>query len=196
MGSNKWQSPDSWPPKGAESLSYFLSSGGRANTLNGDGVLTTTPLAKDIPDNFTYDPMHPVMSIGGNVCCQANALTGGSLDQRKWEERDDILVYTTEPLKEGMEVSGPITFTTYVSSDRKDTDITVKIIDLYPDGRAYNLDETIQRLRYRDWYDKPVAMMVPGKAYKEALQPITTRNYFVAGYRTRIAGPSTKLTRL
>jgi len=135
------------------------------------------------------------MSNGGNVCCQANALTGGALDQRKAEENDGILVYTTEPLKEGMEVSGPIQFTTYVSSDRKDTDITVKIIDVYPDGRAYNLDETIQRLRYRNGYDKPVEWMQPGKVYKVALQPMTTSNYFEAGHRIRIEVSSSNFPR-
>ncbi len=82
------------------------------------------------------------------------------------EERSDILVYTSEPLKEGMEVSGPIGVTLYVSSDAKDTDFTVKAIDVYPDGTAYNLDETIQRLRYRDGYDKPLVWMQPGKVYK------------------------------
>ncbi|HET9013354.1 MAG TPA: CocE/NonD family hydrolase [Gemmatimonadaceae bacterium] len=195
MGINKWQTSDSWPPKGAESLTYYLSSGGHANTLNGDGVLGTTPPAKDTPDVFTYDPMKPVMSVGGNVCCQANALSGGSLDQRKSEERDDILVYTTEPLTEGIEVSGPITFTTFVSSDRKDTDITVKLVDVYPDGRAYNLDETIQRLRYRNGYDKPVAMMEPGKVYEVTLQPMTTSNFFEAGHRIRIEVSSSNFPR-
>ncbi|MFL5605960.1 MAG: CocE/NonD family hydrolase [Gemmatimonadaceae bacterium] len=195
MGLNKWQSSDSWPPKGAQTLTYYLSSGGKANTLHGDGVLTTTPPAKDTPDNFAYDPMKPVMSIGGNVCCQANALSGGSLDQSRSEERDDILVYTTEPLTEGMEVSGPIEFTTFVSSDRKDTDITVKLIDVEPDGRAYNLDETIQRVRYRNGYDKPVEMMQAGKVYKVALQPMTTSNYFAPGHRIRIEVSSSNFPR-
>jgi putative CocE/NonD family hydrolase len=195
MGLNKWQSSDSWPPKGAQPLRYYLSSGGKANTLRGDGVLTTTPPDKDIPDSFAYDPMHPVMSVGGNVCCQANAITGGAVDQRKSEERDDILVYTTEPLTEGMEVSGPIEFTTFVSSDRKDTDITIKIIDVDPEGRAYNLDETIQRVRYRNGYDKPVAMMEPGKVYKVALQPMTTSNYFAPGHRIRIEVSSSNFPR-
>ena len=99
--------------------------------------------------------MNPVTSYGGNVCCTGNAITAGSFDQRKMEERPDILVYTSEPFKEGIEVSGPIEPTLYVSSDAKDTDFTVKVIDVYPDGRAYNLDESIQRMRYRDGYDKP-----------------------------------------
>ena len=76
----------------------------------------------------------------------------------RWRRAPDILVYTSEPFKEGMEVSGPIDATLYVSSDAKDTDFTVKVIDVYPDGTAYNLDETIQRVRYRDGYDKPIGV--------------------------------------
>jgi uncharacterized protein len=158
MGINKWQHSETWPPEGAKPVTLTLSSGGHANTLHGDGVLTfTQPTAPakskakspDIADLFTYDPLHPTPSYGGNVCCAANSIPGmgGALDQRKMEERPDILVYTSEPLKEGMEVSGPITATLYVSSDVKDTDVTVKVIDVLPDGTAYNLDETIQRLR-------------------------------------------------
>ena len=108
MGINKWQTSDTWPPRGAQPLTFYLSSGGNANTLNGDGVLTTKPPADDKPDTFEYDPMNPVPSYGGNVCCTGNAVTGGAFDQRKMEARPDILVYTTEPLKEGIEVSGPI----------------------------------------------------------------------------------------
>ncbi len=195
MGLNKWQTSDSWPPKGAESMTFYLSSGGHANTLQGDGVLSKSAPSKDTPDAFEYDPMKPVPSHGGNVCCQANALSGGSLDQREMEARPDVLVYTSEPLKEGMEVSGPIEFTTYVSSDRKDTDITVKVIDVYPDGKAYNLDETIQRLRYRNGYDKPIEWMQPGKVYKVALQPMTTSNFFEAGHRIRIEVSSSNFPR-
>jgi hypothetical protein len=138
--------------------------------------------------------MDPVPSRGGNVCCQANALSGGSLDQQTIEARPDVLVYTSEPLKEGIEVSGPIELTAYVSSDRRDTDISVKLLDVYPDGRAYNLDETIQRLRYREGYDKQV-FMEPGKTYKVTLQPMTTSNYFDAGHRIRIEVSSSNFPR-
>ena len=195
MGANEWKTSDVWPPRGAESLTFYLSSGGNANTLNGDGVLSTKAPAKDAPDKFEYDPMKPVMSHGGTVCCQANALSGGALDQREMEARPDVLVYTTEPFKEGTEVSGPMTFTVYVSSDRKDTDVTVKVIDVYPDGRAYNLDETIQRVRYREGYDKKPVMMEPGKVYKVPLQPMTTSNYFPAGHRLRIEVSSSNFPR-
>ncbi len=195
MGLNKWQTTDSWPPKGAEPMTFYLSSAGNANTLDGDGVLTAKAPAADRPDQFSYDPMNPVPSYGGNVCCTGNAVQGGAFDQRKMEARPDILVYTTEPLKEGTEVSGPVAVTLYVSSDARDTDFTVKVLDVYPDGRAYNLDETIQRVRYREGYDKPPVFMEKGKVYKVALSPLTTSNYFEAGHRIRIEVASSNFPR-
>jgi hypothetical protein len=163
--------------------------------VNGDGVLTTRPPAADRPDRFTYDPMNPVPSRGGNVCCTGNAVQGGAFDQREMEQRPDILVYSTEPLTEGMEVSGPVEVTLYVSSDVKDTDFTVKLLDVYPDGRAYNLDETIQRMRYRDGYDRPPVWMEKHKVYRVAFQPMTTSNYFDAGHRIRIEVSSSNFPR-
>ncbi|MGE5362377.1 MAG: CocE/NonD family hydrolase [Bacteroidales bacterium] len=195
MGINKWQSSDTWPPAGAKPLTFYLSSNGKANTMDGDGALLAAPPASDSPDSFTYDPMNPVTSYGGNVCCTGTAITAGAFDQRKMETRPDILVYTSEPFTEGMEVSGPIEPTLYVSSDAKDTDFTVKVIDVYPDGRAYNLDESIQRMRYRDGYDKPLAWMEPGKVYKVTLQPLNTSNYFEAGHRLRIEVSSSNFPR-
>ena len=195
MGSNKWQTSDTWPPRGAQPMTFYLSSNGTANTRNGDGVLTTRPPARDRPDTFSYDPKNPVPSRGGNVCCQGNAVSGGAFDQQETELRPDVLVYTTEPLKEGLEVSGPIDVTIYLSSDRKDTDVTVKVLDVYPDGRAYNLDETIQRVRYREGYDKPPTWMEPGKVYKVQLQPMTTSNWFAPGHRIRIEVSSSNFPR-
>ena len=186
MGMNKWQTSDTWPPQGAQPMTLFLSSRGKANTLRGDGGLAATSPQTDVPDSFTYDPMNPVPSYGGNVCCTGSAVTGGAFDQRKMEERPEILVYTSEALKEGIEVSGPIEATLFVSSDVKDTDVTIKLIDVLPDGTAYNLDETIQRLRYRNGYDKPMAWMEKDKVYKVQLQPMTTSNYFDSGHRIRI----------
>ncbi|MBA3601583.1 MAG: CocE/NonD family hydrolase, partial [Acidobacteria bacterium] len=160
-----------------------------------DGALVPAPPATDMPDSFTYDPMNPVPSYGGNVCCTGNAITGGSFDQRKMEERPDILVYSTEPLKESIELTGSIDVTLYVSSDAKDTDFTVKLIDVDEQGRAYNLDETIQRMRYREGYDKPPVWMQPNKVYKVKFQPMTTSNYFAAGHRIRIEISSSNFPR-
>ena len=195
MGLNKWQEADQWPPKGAEPMKFYLSSGGKANTGNGDGVLTAAPPANDSPDSFTYDPMNPVPSYGGNVCCTGNAVQGGAWDQTKMEQRDDILVYTSEPFKEGTELSGPIDVTLYVSSDAKDTDFTVKLIVVDENGKAFNLDETIQRMRYRDGYDKPMVWMEKDKVYKVSFQPMNTNNYFAPGQRLRIEVSSSNFPR-
>ncbi len=219
MGLNKWQHSSTWPPEGAKSVTLTLSSAGHANTLHGDGALVPTPgsplslssfaagggpasLPKrprparassklDLPDSFTYDPLHPTPSYGGNVCCAANTIpgNGGALDQRKMEDRPDILVYTSDPFTRDTELSGPITATLYISSDVKDTDVTVKLLDVLPDGTAYNLDETIQRLRYRDGYDHPV-WLENGKVYKVTLTAMNTSNLFAKGHciRLEVAG--------
>jgi len=195
MGLNKWQKSETWPPEGAQPMTLYLTSGGKANSLYGDGALAADAPTADSADVFVYDPMNPVPSYGGNVCCTGNAVTGGAFDQRKMEARADVLVYSSEPLKEGIEVSGDIVTTLYVSSDAKDTDFTVKVLDVDADGVAYNLDETIQRARYRDGYEKPPVWMEAGKVYKVVLQPMTTSNYFAAGHRIRIEVSSSNFPR-
>ena len=194
MGENKWKSADQWPPKEVEMTSLYLDSKGNANSLFGDGKLSLQKPTEANVDNYTYDPMNPVYSNGGNVCCIGNAIKGGALDQSNLETRNDILVYTSEPLEEGIEVSGFIEMSLFVSSDVKDTDFTVKLIDVYPDGTAYNLDETIQRARYREGYDKEV-MMEKGEVYEISLTPMSTSNYFKKGHRIRIEVSSSNFPR-
>jgi predicted acyl esterase len=186
MGSNKWQSSDTWPPEGAKPVTYYLASGGHANSLYGDGSLLAAPEPKDSPDKYVYDPMNPVPTHGGGFCCLGAEYKPGALDQRSLEVRDDVLVYSTGPLKEGIEVSGPIDVTLYVSSDAKDTDFTVKLIEVLPDGTAYNIEENIQRVRYREGYTKPPVWMEKGKVYKVTFQPMQTSIYFAPGHQLRI----------
>ncbi|MEN2280980.1 CocE/NonD family hydrolase [Algoriphagus sp. SE2] len=194
MGSNKWQTSDVWPPAEAEMTTMYLDSEGNANTRNGDGKLTPKKPKNDNPDTFQYDPMNPVTSYGGNVCCTGNAVVGGSFDQSEMELRDDILVYTSEPLEEGIEVSGFIESYLYLSSDAKDTDVTIKLIDVHPDGKAFNLDETIQRVRYREGYEKEV-WMEEGEVYEVKMTPMSTSNYFDKGHRIRIEVSSSNFPR-
>jgi len=195
MGSNVWQSAETWPPENAELKTYYLTSGGKANSLYGDGKLSIKePNSANAPDSFKYDPMNPVNSYGGNVCCTGNAVKGGAYDQQAMETRQDILVYTTEPLEKGVEVTGFIESKLYISSDAKDTDFTIKLIDVYPDGRAYNLDETIQRVRYREGYDKEV-FMEKDKVYEINLTPMATSNFFEQGHRIRIEVSSSNFPR-
>jgi len=194
MGSNEWQTSDAWPPENTEMTTFYLDSRGNANSRLGDGILTTETPADDRPDTFIYDPMDPVPSYGGNVCCTGNAVKGGAFDQQEMELREDILVYTSEPLEEGIEVSGFIDTYLYLSSDVKDTDLTLKLIDVYPDGRAYNLDETIQRVRYREGYGREV-FMEKGEIYEVKMTPLSTSNYFKKGHRIRIEISSSNFPR-
>ena len=194
MGSNKWQQSETWPPKEAVATPFYLNSNGKANSRNGNGALTLSVPKTDIPDQFSYDPANPVNSFGGNVCCIGNAIQGGSLDQQTMELREDILVYSTPPLTEDVEITGFIESVLFVSSDAKDTDFTLKLIDVYPDGKAYNLDETIQRVRYREGYDKEV-FMEKDKVYEVKLSALSTSNFFPKGHQIRIEISSSNFPR-
>ena len=194
MGKNIWQSAETWPPANTEMTTYYLSSNNGANSLFGDGILSNNNSNAEGSDGFVYDPMNPVPSYGGNVCCTGNAVKGGAFDQQIMETRNDILVYTTEVLEKGVEVSGFIEATLYVSSDAKDTDFTIKLIDVHPDGKAYNLDETIQRCRYREGYEKEV-WMENGEVYEINMTPMATSNYFKEGHRIRIEISSSNFPR-
>jgi hypothetical protein len=194
MGSNQWQSAETWPPEDTQMNTFYLNSEGSANSRFGDGKLTMAKAKQDHADQFTYDPMAPVPSYGGNVCCTGNAIKGGAFDQKEMETRNNILVYSTDILKKDTEVSGFIESTLYISSDVKDTDFTIKLIDVHPDGTAYNLDETIQRVRYREGYEKEV-FMEKGKVYKLELTPMSTSNVFKKGHRIRIEISSSNFPR-
>jgi putative CocE/NonD family hydrolase len=194
MGANEWRAADSWPPAAAEPVPFYLSSDGDANSLFGGGRLQRTPPAEEAADRFTYDPLMPVPSLGGGVCCIGNTIDGGSFDQRGVEARADVLVYTSAPLEKDLDVTGPVEVTLYVSSDAKDTDFTVKLIDVHPDGRAYNIDETVQRVRYRDGYDQQV-FMKPGEIYELRVSSMSTSNVFKKGHRVRVDVSSSNFPR-
>lgn len=195
MGKNEWKDSPSWPPPGAQPETFYLSSAGHANTMYGDGLLTSRAPGSDRPDQFVYDPLNPVPSVGGGGCCLAGFTTYGAWDQRQLETRNDILVYTTPTLKQGMEVSGPITLTLYVSSDARDTDFTFKVMDVYPDGKALNITENIQRMRWREGYDHAPVWMQPGKVYKVTFQPIDIGYYFKSGHKLRLSVSSSNFPR-
>ena len=190
MGKNSWESADAWPPDDAEMLTMYLASGGHANSVFGDGSLSTG-MASGGSDTFTYDPMNPVPSLGGGVCCNRGAALGGSFDQRGIEARADVLVYTTDPLEEDLDVTGFVRAKLFVSSDAKDTDFTVKLVDVYPDGTAYNVDDTIFRARYRDGYNKE-AFMSEGEVYELKPTAMSTSYEFKAGHSIRVEIASSK----
>jgi putative CocE/NonD family hydrolase len=194
MGDNEWQTSQQWPPRGATKMTLYLRSNNNANSTFGEGALTTDPPAENGLDSFSYDPMNPVPSLGGNICCLGNAVPPGSFDQRPIEVRDDVLVYTSDPLQSDLEVTGPIDVLLFVSSDARDTDFTIKLLDVESDGTSWNLDETIQRVRYREGYDQELFMEV-GEIYELRLGPLVTSNVFRAGHRIRIEISSSNFPR-
>ncbi|MCB2089954.1 MAG: CocE/NonD family hydrolase [Alphaproteobacteria bacterium] len=185
MGANKWQSDDQWPPKAAKEMKLYLHSGGNANSLYGDGTLSFEPPTGEGSDSYDYDPMIPVKTIGGGDCCNGGLVIPGAYDQRSIEARNDVLVYTSDPLEEPLEVTGFVDAVLHVSSDAKDTDFAVKLVDVAPDGTAYIIDDTIFRARYREGYDKKV-LMKNGEIYKLDMTPMTTSNEFEKGHRIRV----------
>ena len=185
MGDKAWKTYDTWPPAGAQQVTYYLDSDGGANTAAGNGRLMLSRPRNNAQDAYTYDPLNPAPSLGGQVCC-FNAAVAGSFDQSKMQARPDVLVYSTEPLGAPVNVTGPIEVTLYLSSDVKDTDLMVKLVDVHPDGKAYNLDEQALRVRWREGWDTPV-FMERGKIYKVTIPPLVTSNTFQAGHRIRIS---------
>ena len=194
MGANRWQSADAWPVPGTRLTRLYLSSGGRANTLHGDGRLSFVPPHAGGKDTFVYDPGNPVPSLGGHSCCTGTDTEAGSYDQRRIEARDDVLVYTSEPLAEGLEVTGPLRLVLQVSSSAPDTDFTAKLVDVYPDGRAFNVQEGALRMRYREGFGKSLRMS-QGEVYEAQLDLHVTSNYFGPGHRIRLDVSSSNFPR-
>ncbi len=184
MGENKWRSSNQWPLPGTRYVKYYLHTATRANSVHGTGSLSKTTRARGGArvDRYTYNPRHPVPSIGGRF--QAS-VPGGPYDQRPLLGRHDVLVYTTPPLRHNLPVIGPITVTLYASSSAKDTDWTAKLDDVYPDGRSMLIEYGIQRARYRNSETHPT-LIRPGKIYKYTIHVWPTANMFKAGHRIRL----------
>jgi uncharacterized protein len=197
MGINQWREEDDWPLPGTIYAHYYLHSGGRANSSAGDGGLTTSVPGREIPDTFTYDPASPAPTRGGGLCCMHDQVVqqpSGVADQREVEKRADVLVYTTPPFERDFEVTGPVTAEIYVSSTATDTDLTAKLVDVWPNGFAQNLTDNIQRLRYRNSATRPEAL-VPGKIYKVVVEVGATSDVFRAGHRLRVEISSSNFPR-
>ncbi|PYV93789.1 MAG: hypothetical protein DMG05_00145 [Acidobacteria bacterium] len=149
MGKNTWRQEDGWPLARARSTRYFLHSGGNAHSLPGGGDLRTAQPQNEGPDTFIYDPAEPVLTRGGGLCCDNDRLASGVFDQRPIEARGDVLIYSTPVFKEDFEVTGPVSLELYASSSAVDTDFTAKLVDVWPNGFAQNLTDSILRARYR-----------------------------------------------
>jgi len=194
MGINQWREEDDWPLARAKSTKYFLHSQGAANSSRGNGSLSTSTPASEPSDKFTYDPAKPVPTVGGPLCCDGQHLAPGPRDQRKPEDRDDVLVYSTPPLDRDLEVTGPVRFDFFASSSAVDTDFTAKLVDVAPDGTAINLTEGILRAKYRD-SQATATPLTPGKVYALTIDLWATSNVFRAGHRIGLEVSSSNFPR-
>jgi len=203
MGVNRWRDEPDWPLARARTVTLYLASERAANSVNGDGALEWKPERAKTPetstdsfiaDSFTYDPRNPVPTLGGAVCCDPKIFPWGPIDQRPVEKRKDVLVYTSAPMKQDLEVTGPIRVVLYVSTSALDTDFTAKLVDVFPTGEARNLTDGILRLRYRDGLEKG-ELAEPGKVYSLAIDAGVTSNVFLAGHSIRVEISSSNFPR-
>ncbi len=191
MGANTWRTEQEWPLARTRYTRYYLHSRGRANSLFGDGVLSPTPPDDEPADIFWYDPRDPVPTLGGQSLLLEDS---GPRDRRPVERRDDVLVYTTPPLAEDVEVTGPVSVTLYAESSAPDTDFTATLVDVHPNGKAIHLCEGIVRARFRDSLEHP-APIEPGQVYEYTLSLWETSNRFLAGHRIRLEVSSSNFPR-
>jgi predicted acyl esterase len=194
MGANEWKSADAWPIPGTRYEKLYLAGNGQANSSEGDGLLSFELQANTKPGRFVYNPATPVPSLGGHSCCTGTDTESGSYDQSQIEMRADVLVYTSAVLEQGLEVTGPLKVVLSVSSSAKDTDFTAKLVDVYPDGRAFNIEEAALRMRYREGFEKDLRME-PDEIYQVHLDLHVTSNYFGPGHRFRLEVSSSNFPR-
>jgi hypothetical protein len=192
MGENRWHAEEDWPLPQTEWTKYYLVSGGHANSLKGDGVLTTTPPREERHDTYVYDPLHPTRDAYIDWP-EHNGHIDGAMDTRLSAIGDEVLVYQTPPLEEAMEVTGPIEAKLYASTSARDTDWMVRLVDVHPDGYSAVLTEGLMRARNRDPEDEgrfngaQLSSIEPEKVYEYTIRFWRgTGNLFQKGHRIRV----------
>ena len=191
MGRNQWRNEQQWPLARTQYTPYYFHGRGEANTLEGDGTLNTNPPQAEPADHFVYDPHNPVPTLGGN---NLHFCPMGPRDQTLAEQREDVLVFSSEPLTRELEVTGPVKVVLYAASSAPDTDWTAKLVDVGPDGRPINLCDGIVRARYRESTDKPTPI-TPGKIYRYEIDLWVTSNVFLPRHRVRVEISSSNFPR-
>jgi len=193
MGADQWRDEREWPLARTRFTPFYLTSGGRANSLRGDGRLSLSPPgAAGPPDRFVYDPENPVYTLGGQISTHADIW--GPRDRRVRQDRDDVLVYTTEPLEKDLEVTGPVELKLFVSSSAVDTDFTATLTDVHPDGQAIHICEGIRGVAFRDSLEHP-SPIEPGKIYQLSISLWETSMVYKAGHRVRLEVSSSNFPR-
>ena len=185
MGEDVWLKSPTWPPPGVVERRWYLD----------DRSLLEVPPRDRAADSFTYDPMNPTPTRGGPVCCTDDRIPPGPADQREVERRADVLVYSSAALPDGLRIAGPLAADLYVSSDALDTDFVAKLVDVWPDGTALNVQEGALRMRYRDGYRDPQALD-PGNVYRISLDMRAIAHFFKPGHRIRLQISSSNFPRL
>ena len=184
-GANEWRDYDAWPLAGTSAEPWYLHSGGRANSLSGDGSLSRQAPGEEGADFFIYGPEGPVESLGGHSCCLPDRAPMGPEDQRQVEYRNDVLVYSSAPLEAPLFIAGKVNAVLHAASSAVDTDFTVKLCDVSPDGTAINITEGIIRARYRESLEREV-MLVPNAIYEFTIAAGVACHRFAAGHRVRM----------
>lgn len=185
MGENKWRDEQEWPLARTNWTRFYIQSKGKANSRFGDGTLSehAPSAASDSAeyDQFQYDPQNPVPFISDMTSAQI----GAADDYSAIERRDDILVYSTPVLTEDTEVTGPVTMELYAASSAVDTDFTVKLLDVWPNGYVQRLTDGMVRARYRDGFEQE-SLIEPGKVYRYEIDCWNTCHVFKKGHQIRI----------
>ncbi len=195
MGANKWRFENEWPLARTQWTDYFLHSSGNANSRSGDGILSPVAPTSDEPvDRYVYDPHNPVPTLGGCTALPGASVVAnaGPKEQSPVETRSDVLVYTSQPLEQDIEVTGPVTVTLFAATSAADTDWTAKLVDVHPDGSAYNLADGILRARYRSGTEE---LLEPGAIYEYKIDLQATSNVFKKGHCFRVQVSSSNFPR-
>lgn len=177
---NIWRAAQRWPPPSRSHRLYFTADGG----------LSPRPPTEATTKQYDYDPNNPVPTVGG----QELTLPPGPRDQRSVEARPDVLVFTTPPLQEPLEVTGRVRVRLYAATSARDTDFTAKLCDVYPDGRSMLLTDGIVRARFRRSLSRPEPV-VPGRRYAYDIDLWSTSIFFNRGHRIRVAVSSSNAPR-
>lgn len=191
MGENTWRDEAAWPLERTQYVPYYFHSATSANGASGDGTLNAQSPGDEPADTFVYDPEHPVPTLGG---CNLMHCPAGPYDQRMAALRKDVLVYTSEKLPKPLEVTGPVKVVLYAATTARDTDWTAKLVDVHPDGKAYNLCDGIVRARYRN-AGAPPSLLEPDTCYRYEIDLWVTSNVFLKGHRVRVEISSSNFPR-
>jgi uncharacterized protein len=193
MGENKWRHEQEWPLQRTVYTPYYFHSNGKANRKDGDGTLSIVQPQEEVSDSYIYDPLNPVPTLGGNHLLPMN-YPRGPIDQQFLETRENVLVYTSDVLEEDLEVTGPVKVILYASSSAVDTDFTAKLVDVHPNGKAYNIVDGIIRAKNRD-KNQPPSLITPNEVYCYEIDLLATSNLFKKEHRIRVQISSSNFPR-